>query len=353
MAMATNMRNLTLAFLYNVRHQYPSLSDPRTHLETDFDDRETIERIIFHLKKVVKKVIPIEANKEAYFELYKNKEQIDLVFNYSEGIYGKDRYAHLPSIYEMLELPFTGSSPLTQALILNKPKMKEVLIAYGIPTLPFQLFFHPDEKLKPELKFPLLIKPSARGSSAGIVNISVVKDEQSLKKQIRWIKKTFNEPALAEPFLTGREFSIPLLGNPPRILPFIEPNHQLLPKKYYPIDSFEVKWFVEEEGKSNHLICPAVIDQKLKEKISQICLATWKALEIKDWCRMDIRCDDQGQPYVLDVNHPAGLIPPELSTTSYLPLSARSVKIDFEDLLKLIINSAQKRIYGKNSSSGN
>jgi len=345
-----NLKNLTLAFVYNVRHQYPSLDDPRTQLETDFDDQITIDNIVLHLRRLVKRVIPIEANKEAYLKLYQYRKEIDLVFNYSEGIYGKDRYVHLPAMLEMLELPFTGASPLTQGLILNKPKMKEVLLSRQIPTLPFQLFTSHKETLAYGLNFPLIVKPSARGSSAGIINSSIVHNPRSLKKQVQWVLQTFNEPAFVEPFLTGREFSVPLIGNPPQVLPFIEPNHQLLPKKYYPIDSFEVKWFVEEEGPSNHLVCPAQLPKKLHAKITAVCLAAWKALGLQDWCRMDVRCDTQGQPYILDINHPAGLIPPEVSVSSYLPLSARAAKIDFDTLLTLIINSALKRIYGKNYS---
>ena len=338
------MKNITLAFLYNVRHQYPDLKNRYLQFEADFDDQATIDKIIWYLRKVVKRVIPIEANEKAYLELYEKRKKIDLVFNYSEGIFGKDRYAQIPAMLEMLQLPFTGSSPLTQSLVLRKPKMKEILMAYKIPTLPFQLFKNGNEKLNSDLKFPLIVKPCARGSSAGIMNSSIVNDLKSLKTRINWIIKTFNEPALVEPLLAGREFSVPLIGNPPRVLPFVEPNHKLLPKEYLPIDSFEVKWFVEEQAETNHLTCPAKVDQKLKDRVSEICLAAWKALEINDWCRMDVRCDMKNQPYILDVNSPPGLMPPEISVTSYLPLSARSASISFQELLDLVISTAMKRI---------
>jgi len=338
------MENLTVGFLYNVRHQYPDSNDPRTQLEADFDDPETIEWMIKHLKNCFTKVIPIEANENAYFGLAQNKKEIDIVFNYSEGIYGKDREAQLPAILEMLQIPYTGSSPLTQAIGLNKGKTKEILIANGIPTPYFQVISHQNFSLDNKLSFPLIVKPLSQGSSAGITNKSVVQNEKLLAEQVKYILETFSQPALVETFLEGRDFSVPMLGNPPETLPIIESNHSCLPKGYTPIDSLEVKWHLEEQGNlSRMLICPAKLDQNLKNKIEEICLKTWKALEILDLCRIDLRYDKNDNPYILEINSPPGLIPPEVSMSSYLPLSARAAGIDYEDLLKKIIYIALKR----------
>lgn len=334
---------ISVAFLYNVRHLYPDPNDLQTQLETDFDDPPTIEELTKSLQRAGFNVIPIEANENAYFELYKRKSEIDIAFNYSEGIYGKNRYAHLPAILEMLQIPYTGSSPLTQALVSNKGKAKEVLIANNIPTAAFQVFHRVDENLKEDLHFPLIVKPLSRGSSAGITNKSVVNNQDELKKQAGGIINTFSCPALVETFLTGRDFSVPMMGNPPRIFPIIEANHATLPKGYQPIDSLEVKWYLEEEGGSNHLICPPELDDELKSKIEDICRRTWRALDILDWCRIDIRCDNKNNPHVLEVNSPCGMIPPKVSTSSYFSFSARTIGISFEDLLKTLIETSLKR----------
>lgn len=338
------MKKLTIAFLYNVRHRYPDVNDPRSHLEADFDDPRTIETIIKHLKNCGFKVIPIEANKEAYLKLYRQKEEIDLALNYSEGIWGHDREAHLPSMLEMLEIPYTGSSPLTQALGLNKAKTKEILLTHHLPTLPYQLFQTGQEELDPRLNYPLIVKPVSQGSSAGITNKSVVFKEKELRRRTKWVIATFHQPALVEPFLTGREFSVSMLGNPPKILPIIEADHSLLPKKYLPLDSLEVKWFFEDESSGQHLICPAKIKKSFKKTIEAICLKIWQVLMIRDYCRIDIRCDQKNYPYVLEINSPPGLIPPEVSLTSYFPLAARVGGIDYEELLKRIINTARERL---------
>jgi len=338
------MKKLNLAFTYNIRHTYPDPNDEKTQLEADFDDPETIEAIIKHMKECGFHVIPIEADEHAYLKLFKNKDKIDLVFNIAEGIYGNDRETHIPAILEMLQIPYVGSSPLTQGLVLDKAKTKEILMVYNVPTLPFQLFKTGKEILNPKLKFPLIVKPDSEGSGAGITNKSVVYNSRQLRKQIRQIRETFHESVLVEHFLTGQEFSIAMLGNPPKILPFISPNHKMLPKGYAPLDSLEVKWIFEEQSTNeNYLVCPPLINNELKEKLNNICFGLWNALNIRDWCRIDIRCDKKNNPYVLEVNAPPGILPPEISTTSYFPLAARTAGIEYNELLKKIVLTAQNR----------
>ena len=336
-----------LAFLYNVRKKYPSLSDPSSQFEADLDDKETIDAIKWHLKKAGYLVYGIEGDEYAYEKLFSLRKRIHIAFNYTVGRYGKDRYSQIPAILEMLQIPYTGSGPLTQALILNKAKMKEVLMSHGIPTLPFQLCSHIHEKRNPKLQFPLIVKPVGQGSSAGITQKSFVRTEKELRTQIAFVQKTFHEPALIEPFLFGREFSVGLLGNPPRAFPIIEPNHKLLPKGFLPFDSLEVKWQFEEEEEGqgkNYLACPAKLSSSQKRKIEKICMEVFSALDMRDYCRIDLKCDEKGNAYVLDVNSPPGLMPPEISTTSYFPRAARVAKINYGKLLTSIIQTAQKRI---------
>jgi D-alanine-D-alanine ligase len=334
---------MNIAFLYNVRHRYPDPKNPLTLKEADFDDPETTKLQIKYLKKLGYKVIPIEADEKAYFKLYRLKKTIDLVFNVSEGIHGKDREAQIPAILEMLQIPYTGSPPLAQAIILDKAKTKEILLVHKIPTLPFQLLSSKNDKLAKFLKFPLIVKPLSEGSSAGITNKSVVYDKSGLYKQVDYIEATFNEQAIIEPYLEGKEFSIAMLGNPPQILPVLESDHSILPKKYLPFDSLEVKWFYELATSGKHLKCPAKITKPFEAKLKKICFDLWDALGIRDWCRIDIRCDKKNNPFVLEVNSPPGCTPPEHDPTSYFPLMAQKAGIDYINLLKKIIETALKR----------
>jgi D-alanine-D-alanine ligase len=92
-------------------------------------------------------------------------------------------------------------------------------------------------------------------------------------------------------------------------------------------------------------MCPAKVDTGMKKKIEDICDRVCKALDVRDWCRIDLKCDKSGNPYVLEINSPAGLMPPEMSMTSYFPLAARTVGMDYKTLLYEILKTAAKR-YG-------
>lgn len=343
---------LNLAFIYNVRHIYPDADNPASQLETDFDDAETIELIIKYLENCGFNVVPIEANEEAYIKLHRHRHEIDLAFNFSEGLHGKTREAQIPAMLEMLKIPYTGSSSLTHNIVFNKGKTKEIFIANNIATPTYQIFKNSKEKLKRNLKFPLIVKPIAQGSSAGITNKSVVHNEAELKDQIDFVVENFSQEAIVETFLSGREFSIAMLGNPPEILSVIEARHDGLPENYQPLDSLEVKWFFEEtpEGRDNHLVCPADLSPSLLKKIEKICFKTWKALDILDWCRIDLRCNENEDVFVLEVNTPAGLLPPEISKNSYYPMAARNSGLDYESLLKALMSSSLKR-YATNYSN--
>jgi D-alanine-D-alanine ligase len=244
---------------------------------------------------------------------------------------------------EMLRIPYTGSDPLTQALVMNKAKMQEVLAANGLPVLKSQIFKTPEQPLEAGLTYPLIVKPLAQGSSAGITSKSIVSNASELAGQVKEIISTFKEPAIVQPFLSGREFSVPMLGNPPRLLPIIEPDFSKLPKGYACLDSLEVKWIFEEQTDEHHLVCPALLNADTRLKIEDIARKTWETLQIRDWCRIDMRCDQAGEIYVIDVNSPPGMIPPEISTTSYFPMAARAAGINYDALLKEVIATAGAR----------
>lgn len=337
------MKKRTIAFLYNVRHRYPDPNDQSTQMEVDFDDPPTVEWIIKHLKNIGFEVMPIEANEKAYLKLHRYRKEINIAFDFSFGLYGKNKYGHIPGMLEMLRIPFATSSSFTRNLTLNKVKMKQVLMANNVPTLPYQVFDSKIEAKKRTLPYPLIVKPIAQGSSAGISNDSVVNTDEELARQVAFILKIFNEAAFVEPFLKWREFSVSMLGNPPKILPILEPDFSLLPKKFLPLDSLEVKWIFEENSETNHLVCPARIKNSLKKKIENIGFKTWSALEINDICRIDMRSDKEDNIFVLDVNAPPGLIPPEVSKTSYFPLVARAAGVEYDEMLKTIIEAAMKR----------
>lgn len=337
---------MRIAFIFNIRHSKPSLKNKKAIEEAEFDSPETIRGIAKALKKLGHKVFLIEANENAYLKLKRLKKKIDFAFNIAEG-YGIDREAQIPAILEMLKIPYLGSKPLTQAICLNKAKTKEILSFHKIPTPNFQVFETGNEKLRKDLKFPLIVKPNCEGSSKGIFQNSVVKNEKELRKKVKEVIKNLKQPALVEEFLEGREFTISLIGNNPvEVLPPVELNFSQLPKNFYPMDSYEVKWLIDNpKSKIKTVICPAKIEKKLWEKIKDICLRTKKALEILDWCRIDLRLDKKGIPNILEVNQIPGIIP-DPKENSRFPLAARAAGYSYEEMLEKLIKTALKRYAG-------
>lgn len=334
---------MRIAFIFNIRHSNPSLKNKKSIEEAEFDSPETIRGIAKALKNLGHKVFLIEANDKVFLKLKKLRQKIDFVFNIAEG-YGVDREAQIPAVLEMLKIPYLGSKPLTQAICLNKAKTKEILSFYKIPTPRFQVFETGNEKLKKDLKFPLIVKPNCEGSSKGIFQNSVVESERQLRKKVKEVIKNLNQPALVEEFLEGREITVGLIGNNPvEILPPVEIDFKFLPKNFYPMDSYEVKWLIDNP-KSNiqTVICPAKIEKKLWKKIKEICIKTKKVLEILDWCRIDLRLDKKGIPNVLEVNQIPGIIP-DPKENSRFPLAARVAGYSFEEMLERLIKTALKR----------
>lgn len=335
---------MNIALTFNIRYVKPSLKHKQAISEAEFDEPSTIRGIVRTLKKLGHQVFLVEANETAYGKLKQLKAKIDLVFNIAEGINGQDREAQIPAMLEMLQMPYVGSRPLTQAICLNKAKTKEILSYHHIPTPHFQLFRTVNETLNKELKFPLIVKPNQEGSSKGVFQNSLTKNAKETYQQITRVIRNFHQPALVEKFLPGREFTVSLIGNQAvEILPPVELNFATLPQNFYPLDSYEVKWLIDNpESNIQTVICPAKIKKKLWQKIKEICLKTKEVLEILDWCRIDLRLDQKGIPSVLEVNQIPGIIP-EPKENSRFPLAAYTAGLSFEEMLNKIIKIACQR----------
>ncbi len=82
----------------------------------------------------------------------------------------------------------------------------------------------------------------------------------------------------------------------------------------------------------------------LRAKIENIVARTCSVLRIRDWCRIDVRLDDKGEPNILEVNPLPGILPnPE--DNSCLPKAARTAGYSYSDLIHRVVEEASKR-YG-------
>ncbi|MEM2131466.1 MAG: D-alanine--D-alanine ligase [Candidatus Woesearchaeota archaeon] len=286
----------------------------------------------------------VEAN-EDFFEKIKYGNY-DFVFNIAEGLNGGSRESQVPAILDMLGIPYTGSSVFTQALTLDKRRTKEILQYYNVPTPKFQIFSHWNQKLNPELSFPLFVKPNGEGSSKGIRNESLVKNEEELRKQLKFVINNYHQEALVEEYLDGREFTVAILGNnPPKVLPIVEVTFDYLPEHVNKFDSYEVKWIWDNPNNPvDPVVCPAKISKELERMIKAVSLKTFKVLGCVDLARLDIRLDKNGIPNVLELNALPGLMPDPLENSRF-PKACFTAGMSYDDIIINILFEAFKR-YG-------
>ncbi|MBI4058459.1 D-alanine--D-alanine ligase [Candidatus Gottesmanbacteria bacterium] len=334
---------MVVGYCFNIKKNLPS-ADPLAQFDAEFDSPETITAQLKALESGNHRVIKIEADEKAYLKLFKLRKTLDIVFNIAEAFYGDARESQIPAMCDMLQIPYTFSSSLTHALKLDKAVAKKILSYHGIKTPRFQLFSHPDELLDASLRFPIILKPNAQGSSKGILDANLVTDNTNFKKRLKWMFGSFHELVLAEEFLDGREFTVSLMGNPPKVLPIIEQRLDRLPKGYAPFASYEVKWLWEDTLTDKRIAydCPARLAPRLKKKIEHVSIATFLAFRCRDAARVDMRLDRRNEPHVLEINTLPGMMPDNLGV-SYFPISARAAGYTYNQMILEILTLAAKR----------
>ena len=318
------------------------LHQTKADIYAEWDTEETILAVKTALE-VHHNVTLIEANEESYQALLQTKP--DIVFNIAEGLRGPSREAQIPAILEMLGIPYTGSDSLTLGICLDKSRAKEILSCYKIFTPPFVVVDALHQLSELNISLPCIVKPLHEGSSKGIYNASVVRTDKELHRQIKRVIGEYEEPALVEKLLTGREFTVAVLGNDSdiRVLPIVEIHFDSLPDGVNPIYSYEAKWIWDTlENPIDVHECPAKLSLRLQKEIESICRDTYRLLRCRDWCRIDIRLDEQGRPNVLELNPLPGILPnPE--EHSCFPQAARAAGMDYNMMINAVLDAGIKR----------
>jgi len=321
--------------------------EPPLDLLAECDSDETISAIRQALRER-HRVSLIESDDRAYARLKRLRP--DLVFNVAERVFGPNRESHIPTICEMLGLPYTGSDPLTLGLCLDKSRAKEILSYHGIPNPAFWIV-ESAAAIPDGVRLPAIIKPLYEGSSKGIKNDSVVRTADELRRRVGEVTAAYKQPVIVERFIGGREFTVGVLGSSPgiEILPIVEIDHSQLPPGATPIYSYEAKWIWDRPEKPLAIFrCPAPLSEDLKLGIEDVVGRTCSVLRIKDWCRIDVRLDEKGTPNILEVNPLPGVLPkPE--DNSCLPKAARTAGYSYSALIHRVVDEASKR-YGLNPS---
>jgi D-alanine-D-alanine ligase len=238
---------------------------------------------------------------------------------------------------ELLGIPYTGSGPLALATCLNKVMVKAILMHHEIPTAKYQVFNSRYKKLDPELRFPLIVKPASTDASIGISNNAIVRNEEQLRSRVGYVLRSFNQSALVEEFMPGREFTASIIGNDKsaEVLPICEVvfRHQDIGRLN--ICDYDSKWNKSDTYDS---VCPAPVPKYLENKLKKIAMDTHRVLGTRDYSRVDIRLDENNNPCVLEMNPNPGI-----SADSFLPFSAEMLKVNYKEMINIIFNCALDR----------
>lgn len=311
----------------------------------DFDHIDTIDAIRGALESDGHQTIFIQADADLPYAL--REEKPDICFNIAEGLGGDAREAQVPALLEMLRIPYTGSRVLTNGISLDKTLTKRIWRDRRLPVAPFQEFNTGEEALRTDLEFPLFVKPAREGTGMGVDMNAIVNNEKELRERAQYIINTYQQPALVETFLPGREFTVGILGRADARLysrhpewyekdgfhrfPVLEldSSRSVTPMVYSQAAKSKE---VGEEGAPGYF-CPAHIEPELERKLKYYALRAHQLLNALDVSRTDIRLDKDGNPRVLEINTLPGLTP----NYSDLCLQSKAEGIRYEDLILEIL----------------
>jgi D-alanine-D-alanine ligase len=307
------------------------------------EDFETIQK----LKNALQKIPNL---KTQYFDehgklLNKLKDfKGDLILNLcDEGFENTaTKELHVPAYMEMLGIPYTGATPASLGLCYNKSMIRAIADSIDVP-VPLETYYDPsDQSATLPSIFPALIKPNIGDSSIGITQKAVVNNAEELVNYINFIKELLPDvPILIQEFLSGKEYSVGIIGNPSRfeILPILEVDYSHLPEELPRILSYESKWIPESPYWTSIKYHEANLDEMEFRNIVEYSKKLFIKTECRDYARFDFRADSKGTIKLLEVNPNPGWC-----WDGKLNYMAGFAGIEYQELLAKIINSACERI---------
>ncbi len=295
----------------------------------EFDKQETVDAIGGALVKMGFETEQV-GNCFQVIEALAAGRSWDLVFNIAEGLYGDGRESVIPAILDQYKIPYVFSGPVILGISLNKYLTRLIVSAAGVPVSPGMLISGLNDIGKCNLQYPLFIKPVSEGTGKGITEKSLLNTPAELEAMAAYLLKRFDQPALVEEYLPGREFTIGVTGSGDEAVAIGGMEIECRDNLPY---SVEFKENYQEYCKYIPMA------KEFTEECKAIALNVWKALGGVDGGRVDVKADRNGHMCFMEVNPLAGLHP----VHSDLPILSRMTGIEYQTLLEMIMKSAIKR----------
>ena len=310
----------------------------------EFDREETIAAIDNALQQLGHETDRI-GHARALVKRLEAGDRWDIVFNICEGLNGIAREAQVPAILDLYDVPYVFSSPLVLSMTLHKGMAKHVVRDAGVPTSAFCIYEDAPDLKALNFEAPYFVKPAAEGTGKGCSSRSIVLDRSALGDICHDLVKRFHQPALIEPYLPGREFTVGIIGNGSRAKVMASMEIILLENAEKGVYSYSNKDDYAARVTYEH--CRGGEDQIVKDT-EKVALDAWHALGCQDGGRVDIRCDALGRPQFLEVNPLAGLHPEH----SDLCILARMAGLTYRDLIGHMMSAAIERLEGEGRLTG-
>ena len=261
----------------------------------------------------------------------------DLVFNLCEGVHGVAQWEdHVAGTLEMAGVPYTGCGPWTIAACRRKGVANAILAQVGLPVPRWTIA---QGRIDDDFPLPAIVKPAAEDASAGLDRQSVVTDRKGLRARVAAMTEQFDE-VLVQQYVAGREFNIGFVGD--RTLPIAEIDFSMMPPGSWPILTYAAKWQAgSPEDVGSRPVCPAPISQRLADRLCRIAETAWRTVQGKGYGRVDLRLDDAGRAWVLEVNPN-----PDLTDEAGLSRMAKAAGWEYPELVRRIAELALREAQG-------
>jgi D-alanine-D-alanine ligase len=324
---------MRIGLTYDLRAEYLALGYGEEET-AEFDQQGTIDALAGAIESIGHSVDRI-GSARALVKRLAAGDRWELVFNICEGLAGYGREAQVPAILDVYGIAYTFADPLAASVCLHKGWSKLIVRAAGVPTADFAVIETPADIERVDLDFPLLGKPIAEGTGKGVTPRSVVRSAPELQALANELLDHYKQPVLVETFLPGREFTVGIVGTGAAARAVGSIEIVLLQDAEPDVYSYTNKEECEKLVEYRHVTRA----DPLVAQAERLALDAWVALNCRDGGRVDIRCNERGEPKFLEVNPLAGLHP----THSDLPMIATAVGMRYAELIRAIVDSAAER----------